>query len=190
MSSSARISTCNASRVRLTRPAPFLSSKDLLPARSFSTHFFFFNDPATTEIYTRKDTLSLHDALPISDAAAQVVGAAHLRPRPHPRGGRGPARARLLLARGPGWRRHRDERRARSDRRRPDRGREDRAVRRAGARPRAVRGQLTLSSDGPERPGSGASGSDGCGFGHSALRGDPAPSVLPKTRAFSNLKTS
>src|SRR5436190_22084514 len=26
--------------------------------------FFFFNDPATTEIYT----LSLHDALPISDA--------------------------------------------------------------------------------------------------------------------------
>src|SRR5438876_8082491 len=28
--------------------------------------FFFFNDPATTEIYT----LSLHDALPISEAAA------------------------------------------------------------------------------------------------------------------------
>src|SRR5216117_4511751 len=26
---------------------------------------FFFNDTATTEIYTRKDTLSLHDALPI-----------------------------------------------------------------------------------------------------------------------------
>src|SRR5690606_39437775 len=31
--------------------------------------FFFFNDPATTEIYT----LSLHDALPIS-AAADVAG--------------------------------------------------------------------------------------------------------------------
>src|SRR5216117_561586 len=30
--------------------------------------FFFFNDTATTEIYTRKDTLSLHDALPISPA--------------------------------------------------------------------------------------------------------------------------
>src|SRR6266581_5167712 len=29
------------------------------------TWFFFFNDPATTEIYT----LSLHDALPISSAA-------------------------------------------------------------------------------------------------------------------------
>src|SRR2546426_7517894 len=29
--------------------------------------FFFFNDTATTEIYT----LSLHDALPISDQAAQ-----------------------------------------------------------------------------------------------------------------------
>src|SRR5216117_1726332 len=28
--------------------------------------FFFFNDTATTEIYTRKDTLSLHDALPTS----------------------------------------------------------------------------------------------------------------------------
>src|SRR5216117_4544260 len=26
---------------------------------------FFVNDTATTEIYTRKDTLSLHDALPI-----------------------------------------------------------------------------------------------------------------------------
>src|SRR5213082_4265199 len=28
--------------------------------------FFFFNDTATTEIYTESDTLSLHDALPIS----------------------------------------------------------------------------------------------------------------------------
>src|SRR3989454_11833312 len=34
----------------------------LLAASSFST-FFFFNDTATTEIYT----LSLHDALPISE---------------------------------------------------------------------------------------------------------------------------
>src|SRR3546814_20531317 len=33
--------------------------------------FFFFNDTATTEIYTCLHTLSLHDALPISgDAAA------------------------------------------------------------------------------------------------------------------------
>src|SRR5260221_9426866 len=31
------------------------------PGRSFSLLFFFFNDTATTEIYT----LSLHDALPI-----------------------------------------------------------------------------------------------------------------------------
>src|SRR5690554_7623289 len=31
--------------------------------------FFFFNDPATTEIYT----LSLHDALPISDPGASAV---------------------------------------------------------------------------------------------------------------------
>src|SRR6186997_1143417 len=28
-------------------------------------YHFFFNDPATTEIYTTTDTLSLHDALPI-----------------------------------------------------------------------------------------------------------------------------
>src|SRR5213082_789497 len=31
--------------------------------------FFFFNDTATTEIYTVSDTLSLHDALPILKAA-------------------------------------------------------------------------------------------------------------------------
>src|SRR5213082_955852 len=30
--------------------------------------FFFFNDTAPTEIYTVSDTLSLHDALPISDS--------------------------------------------------------------------------------------------------------------------------
>src|SRR6058998_2148432 len=32
--------------------------------------FFFFNDTATTEIYTVMNTLSLHDALPISPACA------------------------------------------------------------------------------------------------------------------------
>src|SRR5216117_115046 len=32
---------------------------------SHIAHPFFFYDPATTELYTRKDTLSLHDALPI-----------------------------------------------------------------------------------------------------------------------------
>src|SRR2546429_2872746 len=41
---------------------------------SYISFFFFFNDTATTEIYT----LSLHDALPISeallDAGARVVG--------------------------------------------------------------------------------------------------------------------
>src|SRR6266511_6390635 len=34
---------------------------------SLSSSFFFFNDPATTEIYT----LSLHDALPISPRVHQ-----------------------------------------------------------------------------------------------------------------------
>src|SRR5216110_3830501 len=31
----------------------------------FISFFFFFNDTATTEIYTSSHTLSLHDALPI-----------------------------------------------------------------------------------------------------------------------------
>src|SRR3712207_7804810 len=39
--------------------------------RYFFYHFFFFNDTATTEIYT----LSLHDALPISDLAPAVADA-------------------------------------------------------------------------------------------------------------------
>src|SRR3712207_7716041 len=45
---------------------------------------FFFNDTATTEIYT----LSLHDALPISAGGVQRGAAAHGHPaarrRPHP----------------------------------------------------------------------------------------------------------
>src|SRR5688572_32457148 len=50
---------------------------------------FFFNDPATTEIYT----LSLHDALPISPRFASVQGSRphrskgeHRRHEPLPRG--------------------------------------------------------------------------------------------------------
>src|SRR6056300_99577 len=34
--------------------------------------FFFFNDTATTEIYTNLNTLSLHDALPIFPAEAAI----------------------------------------------------------------------------------------------------------------------
>src|SRR3546814_14733910 len=34
--------------------------------------FFFFNDTATTEIYTYGHTLSLHDALPISRSLSVV----------------------------------------------------------------------------------------------------------------------
>src|SRR5690606_41826392 len=54
----------------------------------FSYTFFFFNDPATTAIYT----LSLHDALPISGAQGRLV--------PH-RGHRPPRRGGLLLHRRP-----------------------------------------------------------------------------------------
>src|SRR5213082_3739144 len=35
--------------------------------------FFFFNDTATTEIYTVSDTLSLHDALPISSSRGPAL---------------------------------------------------------------------------------------------------------------------
>src|SRR6187431_353663 len=38
--------------------------------------FFFFNDTATTEIYTTVHTLSLHDALPISSPAEPREGLA------------------------------------------------------------------------------------------------------------------
>src|SRR5213075_3524323 len=41
----------------------------------FSSFFFFFNDTATTEIYTTRHTLSLHDALPTS-APGRVATAA------------------------------------------------------------------------------------------------------------------
>src|SRR6187551_2093140 len=36
--------------------------------------FFFFNDTATTEIYTTHNTLSLHDALPIFSKSVGTVG--------------------------------------------------------------------------------------------------------------------
>src|SRR3546814_6201445 len=40
----------------------------------FLLSFFFFNDTATTEIYTYGHTLSLHDALPICSAAPTAPG--------------------------------------------------------------------------------------------------------------------
>src|SRR3989475_6807065 len=49
--------------------------------------FFFFNDTATTEIYT----LSLHDALPICDAGGAAQGAGHLQPADPPRARRAAA---------------------------------------------------------------------------------------------------
>src|SRR5438477_12071970 len=52
--------------------AGFLQS--LVAVHTSSGFFFFFNDTATTEIYT----LSLHDALPISIPACERSIAAHL----------------------------------------------------------------------------------------------------------------
>src|SRR5256885_17268036 len=61
----------------ISNTTPSLFSLSATAASSFScSFFFFFNDTATTEIYT----LSLHDALPISHdakvAAAWVTWAA------------------------------------------------------------------------------------------------------------------
>src|SRR5438874_6256645 len=42
----------------------------ITPRGFYSTHLFFFNDPAPTEIYT----LSLHDALPIFAGAPTACG--------------------------------------------------------------------------------------------------------------------
>src|SRR5213596_4246153 len=52
---------------------------------------FFFNDTATTEIYTRPYTLSLHDALPISARRGRGQAQGHAR-RAQGRVGRLPAR--------------------------------------------------------------------------------------------------
>src|SRR3546814_15993532 len=66
--------------------------------------FFFFNDTATTEIYTYLHTLSLHDALPISNLVkGRVLG-------PDPSGDKKARAERMgqhmtwqLLYRMPGW---------------------------------------------------------------------------------------
>src|SRR5213082_2912300 len=50
---------------------------------TFYVVFFFFNDTATTEIYTVSDTLSLHDALPIF-LAVQAFSAGCGQPRSCP----------------------------------------------------------------------------------------------------------
>src|SRR3546814_6625269 len=50
--------------------------------------YFFVNDTATTEIYPYSHTLSLHDALPISDAARHLrLSRRTLRSRDHARDG-------------------------------------------------------------------------------------------------------
>src|SRR2546429_9372227 len=51
--------------------------------------FFFFNDTATTEIYT----LSLHDALPISSTRRVTVRASRTRPGPQTRRRTPPSRS-------------------------------------------------------------------------------------------------
>src|SRR5213075_3546191 len=48
--------------------------------------FFFFNDTATTEIYTTRHTLSLHDALPISAGRLRRRLRRHRRDRGQRRG--------------------------------------------------------------------------------------------------------
>src|SRR6186997_823222 len=45
-----------------------IAPPDILLHVTYVVFDFFFNDTATTEIYTTTDTLSLHDALPIFHA--------------------------------------------------------------------------------------------------------------------------
>src|SRR5213594_2768100 len=60
--------SCAASKLRLPILAPSPLSTTHRPS-----HFFFFNDTATTEIYTSVHTLSLHDALPIPASRSRVT---------------------------------------------------------------------------------------------------------------------
>src|SRR5213080_1266624 len=61
-----------------------VSPSRLQQDKSF-TISFFFNDTATTEIYTPLYTLSLHDALPISRRLRGLVLRDHQGHRGHPR---------------------------------------------------------------------------------------------------------
>src|SRR2546426_1408816 len=60
-----------------------MSISSLTPRIPSTSFFFFFNDTATTEIYT----LSLHDALPIWGGKSALLHSA--RPRGHPASSRG-----------------------------------------------------------------------------------------------------
>src|SRR5216110_1203477 len=65
-------------RSRLRQLAPTLSTRrGVIMATGSrprpSPVFFFFNETATTEIYTSSHTLSLHDALPISPINAMML---------------------------------------------------------------------------------------------------------------------
>src|SRR2546425_11421727 len=64
---------------------------------TYQVYFFFFNDTATTEIYT----LSLHDALPIW-AARRAASRCRGSTRPHPPPGGSPRCARALRRGAPG----------------------------------------------------------------------------------------
>src|SRR2546430_16977876 len=54
----------------VTTSSPLSLASPLARTRHFVLFFFFFNDTATTEIYT----LSLHDALPISLRSRRASG--------------------------------------------------------------------------------------------------------------------
>src|SRR5213075_1426958 len=53
----------------------FLSVTAVIKTPTSYTSFFFFNDTATTKIYTTRHTLSLHDALPIFTTLSRCLPA-------------------------------------------------------------------------------------------------------------------
>src|SRR6188768_3961705 len=73
------MSIAESGYVHIRRYTTLIFCFDHVEARldDLASFVFFFNDTATTEIYTSIDTLSLHDALPISiRSAVEVVGRA------------------------------------------------------------------------------------------------------------------
>src|SRR5213594_4399558 len=67
---------CVAQTAHTHKPSPISVAWGYSYAKAAPVLLFFFNDTATTEIYTSVHTLSLHDALPISPPDAPTVAPA------------------------------------------------------------------------------------------------------------------
>src|SRR6188472_786835 len=82
MTKAASCSSAACANLRFSSSAKY-SLTELACFSGIAFLFFFFNDTATTEIYTCDYTLSLHDALPISGQAKMGAAAFARRGAPH-----------------------------------------------------------------------------------------------------------